>query len=94
MVEATISIADSGRTFESRPDHRLGPRLWKGYEYMGRMQYILDNPTLCPDTNHASNPKKYQIVKPEDGLPGALVICLYFVFAVCMCVCVFCFVCV
>mmetsp|Transcript_23519 Transcript_23519/g.38322 ORF Transcript_23519/g.38322 Transcript_23519/m.38322 type:complete len:598 (+) Transcript_23519:173-1966(+) len=71
-VECSISLIDSGRTFESRPDRRVGQRLWKGYEYMGRLQYIPENPTLCPQGFDAQ--KKFSIVKPEDGLPVALIV--------------------
>jgi hypothetical protein len=68
VVEATISILDSGVTYESRPDHKVGQRLWKGYEYMGRMQHIIENPTLCPQDFPPD--KKFHIKQPSDGLPG------------------------
>jgi len=69
-ANATISFVDSGRTFSSRQDTHVGQPLLDGYEYMGRLQYIPENPTLCPGTYPN---QKFDIVNPSDGLPVALV---------------------
>lgn len=69
-VEATISFMNSGRTFRSRMDPHVGQPLLRGYEYMGRLQYVVDNPTLCPGKYPD---QKFDIVTPIDGLPVALV---------------------
>ena len=75
VVDATVSIIDSGVTYESRPDHKIGQRLWKGYEYMGRMQHIIENPTLCPPQDGGfETDKKYKITPPSDGLPGTYIL--------------------
>lgn len=66
-ANATISFVDSGRTFSSRQDTHVGQPLLDGYEYMGRLQYIPENPTLCPGTYPN---QKFDIVNPSDGLPG------------------------
>lgn len=65
VVEASISIVDTGMTFDSKPDRKVGQRLWKGYEYLGRLQYLDDN--LCTS-------KKLNVVQPIDGLPVALLV--------------------
>jgi hypothetical protein len=67
-VDATISIGD--RQFPSRMDHAIGQPLLAGYNYMGRLQYISDNPTLCPDRYDPH--RKYTITIPIDKLPVAL----------------------
>jgi len=67
---ATISFVDSGRTFVSRQDTHIGQPLLSGYEYMGRLQSIPENPTLCPGKYPN---QKFDIVNPTDGLPVALV---------------------
>jgi len=68
--DATISIIDSGKKFPSKPDPRIGQPLLRGYEYMGRLQYVPDNPTLCPGPYPH---QAFDIVTPTDGLPVALV---------------------
>jgi hypothetical protein len=70
IAEASISIVETGRTFESKPDRKVGQRLWKGYEYLARLQYVAENPTLCSlDATHVLN-----IVPPTDGLPVAVLV--------------------
>jgi hypothetical protein len=71
LASASISIVDTGQTYESKPDYRVGQRLWKGYEYMGRMQYLPDNFSLCPQDYSPDH--RFTIVKPQDGLPVALI---------------------
>ncbi|KAG7369305.1 ring finger domain containing protein [Nitzschia inconspicua] len=73
LVSATISIVESGRTFESKPDYKVGQRLWKGYQYMGRTQLLHENQSLCPQ-NFPNPSSKLSIIKPDDGLPVALIV--------------------
>ena len=65
--KSKVLLSESGKSFVSRPDNKLGERLWKGYEYLGRMQYVQGNLQLCrgDDPN-----RKFRIVAPPDGLPG------------------------
>lgn len=63
---------NSGRTFHSTMDPHIGQPLLRGYDYMGRLQYLADNPTLCPGTGNDAN-QAFDIVAPVDGLPVALV---------------------
>jgi hypothetical protein len=62
-AEADITIVQTGKRLLSKPDRRLGERLWKGYEYMGRLQYVNGNLLLC---GHET----WNITVPHDGLPG------------------------
>jgi len=66
-VDGSISIIESGTTFHSKPDRNIGQQLIRGYEYMGRLQTVRDNPTLCPRENRY---EKFNIVPSSDGLPG------------------------
>lgn len=68
-VEGTVSIID-GQTFRSRQDNKIGLKLVRGYEYMGRLQYISNNPTLC-SSEHPY--EQFDIVPTSDGLPVALI---------------------
>ena len=68
QVDATISIIDSGKTFNTKSDRKIGQQLLRGYAYMGRLQYVTDNPTLCPGIYNPN--QKFNIVPPNDGLPG------------------------
>ena len=67
-AQASIHFLDSGKAFPSRPDPHFGQPLLRGYDYMGRIQTIPENPTLC-DYNRKD---KYNIVAPKDGIPGTL----------------------
>jgi hypothetical protein len=66
-AQATITIVDSGKTVVSRPDRKLGERLWKGYEYIGRLQFVQGNMQLCRGDDPS---RKFRITVPSDGLPG------------------------
>ncbi len=68
---ASISILDSGITFDSRPERSVGHSLARGYNYLGRLQYLPDNISLCPDDRDPS--RKFQIIKPADAVPVALI---------------------
>jgi len=69
-VEGSISVIESGKTFYSKQDRNIGQQLLRGYEYMGRLQYVNENPTLCPGENPY---EKFNIVSSSDGLPVALI---------------------
>mmetsp|Transcript_3693 Transcript_3693/g.8425 ORF Transcript_3693/g.8425 Transcript_3693/m.8425 type:complete len:672 (-) Transcript_3693:1405-3420(-) len=69
-VEATISFIESGRTFHSKLDPHIGQQMMRGYEYMGRLQSVAENPTLCPGVYPN---QKWNVVTPTDGLPVALI---------------------
>jgi len=70
-ASATISFMDSSKIYTSHPDRHIGQPLLGGYQYMGRMQYVPDNPTLCPGKLYPQ--QKFDIVTPTDGLPVALI---------------------
>ena len=72
-VGATISIIESGKSFYSKPDRSIGQRLLRDYDYMGRLQYVTENPTLCRGKKYPN--QKFDIVIPSDGLPGTVKIC-------------------
>jgi hypothetical protein len=64
VAQASITVVDTGQAFPSTPDKKFGQQLWKGYQYMGRLQLISTNPQLCR-TNEAM-----EITLPKDSLPG------------------------
>ena len=66
-AKATISFINLGKSFASRQDTQYGQELAAGYQYAGRLQYIPENPTLCPGKYPN---QKFDIVIPKDGLPG------------------------
>ena len=66
-VQASISFVESGKVFPSKVDALIGQPLLRGYEYMGRLQAVSDNPILCPGMYPQ---QKFDIVTPTDGLPG------------------------
>jgi hypothetical protein len=68
-ASATITFMDSSKMYPSKRDRHIGQPLLEGYEYMGRLQYVPDNPTLCPGNVYPQ--QKFDIVTPTDGLPGA-----------------------
>ena len=66
-AEASISLLKSGKTYSSKLDTKLGQPLLRGMDYMGRLQYVPENPTLCPgDYPHQT----FDVVTPADGLPS------------------------
>jgi len=87
FVSATITVMDTGRRYRSRQDLTVGKRLWKGYEYMGRLQYVDGNLPLCPneerdaegweeenERGEGDGKKTYNVTVPKDGLPVALLV--------------------
>jgi len=69
VVQGSISIINSGKTFHTKQDQTIGLQLVRGYEYMGRLQHIDKNPTLCSNNPYA----KFPIVPPSDGIPVAII---------------------
>ena len=67
LCHATITVMDSGKRFASKQDAN-GKRLWKGYEYYARLQYLEGNMALCP----GMKPENRTLIPPEDGIPVAL----------------------
>ena len=67
-VQATITILETAKSFPSRPEKKLGHQLWKGSEYMGRMQFVHGNLQLCKS---AQDPhRRFFISESMDGLPS------------------------
>jgi hypothetical protein len=64
VAQASITIVDTGQAFPSSPDKKIGQQLWKGYQYMGRLQLISTNPQLC------NTKEDMQVTLPKDSLPG------------------------
>ena len=71
-ASASVTIFNSGRSYPSEPDERLGQQLWRGYDYMGRMQIVKENLDLCPTDRDGKEREKGTITLPEDTLPVAL----------------------
>jgi hypothetical protein len=67
--DATITFIESRKTFHTKPDQHLGQPLLGGYDYMGRLQVVRENPTLCPGRYPD---QAFDIVTPSDGIPGEL----------------------
>jgi hypothetical protein len=76
QVEATITVMDTRHRYASRQDHTLGKKLWKGYEYMARLQWIDGNLPLCPENENSGMVHRapYNLTVPQDGLPVALLV--------------------
>ncbi|GAX12816.1 E3 ubiquitin-protein ligase RNF13 [Fistulifera solaris] len=69
VTRGEITDMQTGRRFRSQPENELPcKQFWRGYEYMGRLQYIEENPYLCPSNT------EYNIITPSDGLPVALLV--------------------
>jgi hypothetical protein len=67
-VQASITIMETGKIFTSRPETTLGHQLWKGSDYMGRLQFVHGNLQLCKSAQEPS--RQFVITEPLDGLPG------------------------
>lgn len=75
-VLASITIMETGKIFPSRPEKKLGHQLWKGSEYMGRLQFVHGNLQLCQS---AQDPhRRFPITETMDGLPGTLLLVPFF----------------
>ncbi len=67
-VQASITIMETGKIFTSRPETTLGHQLWKGSDYMGRLQFVHGNLQLCKSAQDPT--RQFVITEPLDGLPG------------------------
>lgn len=69
-LQASIMVMESGKSFASRPEKSLGHQLWKGSDYMGRLQFVHGNLQLCKSAQYPS--QRFTITESMDGLPGRL----------------------
>ena len=69
-VMGMITISESGKRYASRQDKYYGPKFRRGYQYLARLQYVEQNIELCPTGANTT----YDLIKPFDGLPIALLI--------------------
>lgn len=67
-TKVTGSIVVDDKEFASREEKTLGHRLWKGYAYMGRLQFVEGNLQLCRQQSDPSH--RFQITPTTDGIPG------------------------
>ena len=72
-ADASIIDMDSGRSFPSRQVKTIGKHLWRGYEYMARLQYLDANPWLCPSSDPNAD-DHLNITVPAEGVPVALLV--------------------
>lgn len=63
-VEATITVVGTQEQFPSEPVIGIGRHMWKGYEYIGRLQYSPHYMDLCDLKEPVS------VTVPQDGVPG------------------------
>ncbi|CAJ1935735.1 unnamed protein product [Cylindrotheca closterium] len=66
FVEATITVVSTQQKFPSEPVKGIGRHMWKGYEYIGRLQYFPHHLDLCEITEPVT------ITVPQDSVPVAL----------------------
>ena len=69
-VHATITDVASGKRWNSKPDYKVGSRLWKGYEYVAHLQYVPNNLLLCPPAGETPPHPIWNVTRPSDGAPG------------------------
>jgi len=65
-VEATITVVGTQQTFASEPVKGIGRHMWKGYEYVGRLQYLPQHMDLCDIREPVT------VTVPQDSVPVAL----------------------
>lgn len=63
-VEASITVVGTQQSFPSEPVKGVGRHMWKGYEYIGRLQYLPHHMDLCDIQEPVS------ITVPQDSVPG------------------------
>ena len=63
-VEASITVVGTQQSFPSEPVKGVGRHMWKGYEYIGRLQYLPHHMDLCDIQEPVS------IIVPQDSVPG------------------------
>jgi hypothetical protein len=64
VVDASIEVIDTGKSYESRPDKYVGLQMRTGIEYSARLQRIPGDQHLCGDN------QVNLLTVPNDGLPG------------------------
>jgi len=67
--EATITVLETRKRYLSRQREKLGQKLEDGYEYEAHLQYLDQNPWLCP----TDTPMTLNVTVPQRGIPVALV---------------------
>ena len=67
-VDAAITFMDSGKSFPSRPEQKLGHQLWQGSDYLGRLQFVHGNLQLCKSAQEPT--RRFTIADSMDGLPS------------------------
>lgn len=67
---ASIQIVTTGKTYSSSPDRLIGQQLRDGYQYEARLQFLEQNPHLCPFNTTSVQNEDWTVVPPQDGLPG------------------------
>ena len=70
VVNASITIVDSGRTYSSKMDKVNGIKLVDGMRYPARLQQIPGNEHLCYDNSKYQN---WNITIPTDDYPGTYI---------------------
>eukprot|EP00526_Cylindrotheca_closterium_P008660 CAMPEP_0113616602 /NCGR_PEP_ID=MMETSP0017_2-20120614/8325_1 /TAXON_ID=2856 /ORGANISM="Cylindrotheca closterium" /LENGTH=511 /DNA_ID=CAMNT_0000525923 /DNA_START=265 /DNA_END=1800 /DNA_ORIENTATION=+ /assembly_acc=CAM_ASM_000147 len=65
-VEATITVVSTQQKFPSEPVKGIGRHMWKGYEYIARLQYLPHHLDLCDITEPVS------VTVPQDSVPVVL----------------------
>lgn len=69
FVDATITIAESGREYQSHVDQNLGRSLMYGVEYVARLQVVNGDDYLCGiGSNEDNSNLKRNLVKPSLSL--------------------------
>ena len=63
-VEASITVVGTQQTFPSEPAKGIGRHMWKGYEYIGRLQYLPHHLDLCDIQEPVT------VTVPQDSVPG------------------------
>lgn len=74
-ADATITEVATGKHWNSKPDKKLGQRLWQGYEYVAHLQYVRSNLQLCPlpSEGNGNQPRMWNITRPLDSTPGKII---------------------
>ena len=67
-THASVTIMEGkNKVYPSRPDKSLGHELWKGSDYMGRLQFVHGNLQLCKSAQDPS--RRFTVTETMDGLP-------------------------
>lgn len=69
-TSATITVVSTQQQFPSEPVKGVGRTMWKGYDYVGRLQYLPHHLDLCEIKEPVN------VVVPQDT-PGMWNVCLF-----------------